>query len=74
VTVYVSKGGKPENAENRKCLCNALMANCGHPQVRNGYVEKGLITSGLDLADLPRFLPAEGIGYSASDVIAGLLS
>jgi nitronate monooxygenase len=31
VTTYVSKGGKVENTAGRKCLCNALMANIGHP-------------------------------------------
>ncbi len=70
VTVYVSKGGKAENTTNRKCLCNALMANAGHAQVRNnGYVEKGLVTSGVDLGDIAQFGPS----YTAADVIAKLL-
>ncbi len=74
VTVYKSKGGKVENTVGRKCLCNALMANIGLPQLRNKYVEKGLITSGDDLTELAPFLPAEGWVYSASDVIARLTS
>ncbi len=74
VTVYVSKGGKTENTAGRKCLCNALMANVGHPQIRNRYVEKGLITSGDDVAELAPFVPADGSGYTAADVVARLLS
>ena len=38
VTVYLSKGGKVENTVGRKCLCNALMANIGHPQVRERQI------------------------------------
>ena len=74
VTVYKSKGGKVENTVGRKCLCNALMANVGLPQLRNKYVEKGLITSGDDLTELAPYLPAEGWVYSAADVIARLMS
>ena len=74
VTVYKSKGGKTENTVGRKCLCNALMANIGLPQLRNKYLEKGLITSGDDLTELAPFLPAEGWVYSASDVINKLMS
>jgi len=75
VTAYAAKGGKAENAESRKCLCNALLANIGQPQTRNGsYVEKGLITSGNDLADLACFLPDGGWIYSAADVVNTLKS
>ena len=76
VTVYVAKGGKPENTIGRKCLCNALLANIGHPQVRSGNrVEKGLVTSGDDLATLVPFFPPEGgWAYGASDVVNRLLS
>ncbi len=69
VTVYVSKGGDAENTANRRCLCNSLMANVGHPQVRNRYEEKGLITSGDSLVELTEFPP----GYRAADVLARLL-
>lgn len=74
VTTYVAKGGKWENTVGRKCLCNALVANIGHPQVRGGkYVEKGLVTAGDDLTGITRFLPPQGSAYSASDVVALLL-
>lgn len=75
VTVYVSKGGSIEDTHGRKCLCNALVANIGQPQVRAGkYTEPGLVTSGDDLACLPQFLPLNGNAYTAADVISKLLS
>jgi nitronate monooxygenase len=53
VTTYVAKSGKAENTMGRKCLCNALLANIGHPQARHGVrVEKSLITSGNDVIRL----------------------
>ena len=74
VSIYVSKGGKPEDTVGRKCLCNALVANIGHPQVRNGkYVEKGLVTSGDSLSDIGRFLPSNGAAYGAAEVVRQLL-
>lgn len=74
-TVYVSKGGKLENTMGRKCLCNALVANIGHAQVRNGkHVEPGLITSGDDLKTIPQFLPAGERSYTAAHVLARLLA
>ena len=74
VTAYVSKGGKPENTVGRKCLCNGLMANVGHAQVRGSYVEKGLVTSGNDLSALTPFLPVMGLRYRASDVVRKLMT
>ena len=74
VTAYVAKGGSVESAEGRKCLCNSLLANIGHAQVRAGkHVENGLVTAGNDLANLARFVRADGSEYRASDVIAALL-
>jgi len=75
VTTYVSKGGKVESTEGRKCLCNSLLANIGHPQVRAGkHVENGLVTTGDDLVNAARFLRPGSTEYSASDVIAVLLA
>ncbi len=75
VTVYVSKGGKAESAEGRKCLCNSLLANIGHPQIRAGkHVENGLVTAGDDLVNAARFLHPGSTEYSASDVIGALLA
>jgi nitronate monooxygenase len=75
LSVYLSKGGKAEDTAGRVCLCNALVANIGLPQVRGGkYVERGVVTSGDDLKEIPSFLPADRFEYSASDVIAKLLA
>jgi nitronate monooxygenase len=75
VSLYVSKGGKAEDTIGRKCLCNALVANIGHPQVRCGkYVETGLITSGDRLHEISDFLSPNSLVYNASDVIAKLLN
>lgn len=75
VSVYLSKGGKAESAEGRKCLCNSLLANIGHPQVRAGkLVENGLVTAGNDLVNAARFLPSGRMEYTAADVINALLA
>jgi NAD(P)H-dependent flavin oxidoreductase YrpB (nitropropane dioxygenase family) len=72
VTAYVSKGGRPEEAKGRKCLCNALMANAGHAQLREDGPERPLITSGDDLRQLRAILRNHD-RYSAADVIDFLL-
>jgi nitronate monooxygenase len=73
-TLYVSKGGKLEDTVGRKCLCNALVANIGLPQVRNGkHLEQPLITSGDDLKFVTQFLPQGQLSYSAADVVATLM-
>ncbi len=71
---YVRKGGALEDTVDRKCLCNALLANIGLPQVqRQGAVELPLITSGDSVAEVSRFLAPGAETYSAADVIAQLL-
>ncbi len=71
---YVRKGGKEEETEGTVCLCNALGAAAGFPQVRkNGYVELPIVTSGNDLVNLPRIIPAGETSYSAKHVINYLL-
>jgi nitronate monooxygenase len=73
-TLYVSKGGKLGDTVGKKCLCKALVAAIGHPQVRGGkYRERGLITSGHDLLGIRRFLPASGSTYNAADVVTKLM-
>jgi len=72
--VYVSKGGALENTTGRKCICNALVATAGHPQIRAGkYEERGVVTSGDDLPAVRQFLPPGGGDYTAADVIERLL-
>jgi len=74
VDTYVKKGGELEETVGRKCLCNALLADVGHGQLRgDGVVEKPLITSGDDLRRIGEF--AQGrLEYTACDVIDYLLS
>lgn len=75
VTLYVSKGGRAENTVDKKCLCNALLATIGHPQVRNGkYTEPSVVTSGNDLTGITRFLHPGESTYTAGDVVRTLLA
>ena len=75
VANFVAKGGKVEETVGRKCLCNALMANIGHAQVRkDGSVEPPLVTVGDDLNTVAQFLKPGRTSYSAADVVASLLS
>ena len=74
VDAYVRKGGKQEDTVGRRCLCNALLANIGHPQARaGGQLEPPLLTSGDDLVSLSSFLAGRS-RYTAADVITYLLA
>jgi len=74
VKSWVGKGGTPEAAEGRRCLCNGLMADIGLGQLReDGSTEPPLVTSGDDLAALRLFL-GERERYRAEDVVGYLLS
>jgi nitronate monooxygenase len=71
---FEKKGGEPEAAIGRKCLCNALLANIGHAQIRrDGTVEPPLITVGDDLNKIARFLSPGQDSYSAADVVVSML-
>lgn len=73
VAAYVEKGGRAEDTVGRRCLCNALMANAGHPQERGeGRTEPPLLTSGDDLSSIGGFL-AGRVRYTAHDVLDYLL-
>jgi nitronate monooxygenase len=75
VANYVAKGGKVEDTVGRKCLCNALMANVGHAQVRKDHaVELPLVTVGDDLNTVATFLAPGQDTYTAADVVRSLLS
>ena len=75
VANYLAKGGKIEDTVGRKCLCNALMANIGHQQVRKGEMEEPpLVTVGDDLNTIATFLAPGRSSYSAADVVHSLLS
>ena len=71
---YVAKGGRREDAVGRKCLCNALLADIGMPQVRDdGVEERALVTSGDTVGDIAALLVLRE-DYGGSDVIEYLLS
>ncbi len=70
VEVYVRKGGKVEDTIGRKCLCNGLIANIGHPQVqKDGSVEPPIVTAGDDMVNIGKFVKAGQTNYSAADVV-----
>jgi NAD(P)H-dependent flavin oxidoreductase YrpB (nitropropane dioxygenase family) len=74
ISTFKKKGGGEEETAGRKCLCNALMANIGHPQVRkDGRKELPLLTSGDELKNLGEFLQGR-TSYTAKDVIDYLRS
>jgi nitronate monooxygenase len=70
VKAYLRKGGKVEETEGRKCLCNALMANIGLGQLRKGEPESTLVTSGDNLSEVIMTLGKGRGHYSAADVLA----
>lgn len=65
---YAGKGGS-EQAGERKCICNGLLAAIGQAQMRGGYEEPGIITAGDDLVNLGQFLVPGSQSYHAADVI-----
>jgi nitronate monooxygenase len=72
VGTFVKKGGSEEDTVGRRCLCNALMADVDHAQVRaNGADptrEPALVTSGDDLLVMNRFVDGRE-SYSADQVL-----
>ncbi|MHB8177824.1 MAG: nitronate monooxygenase [Vulcanimicrobiaceae bacterium] len=71
VKIYVAKGGNVEDTVGRKCICNALLATVGLPQIaKDGSLEPGIVTSGDDLTEIERFLSPGRLTYTAADVIA----
>jgi NAD(P)H-dependent flavin oxidoreductase YrpB (nitropropane dioxygenase family) len=72
--VYARKGGRPQNAAGRKCLCNGLLATIGLGQRRGkSYDEPPIVTSGDDLMRLSALVPGAGGAYSALDVLREIL-
>lgn len=71
---YVRKGGKVEDTEGRKCICNGLLSTIGLGQtLSTGGVEPPLVTAGDSLAYLKYFLKPDSLSYTAADVIQILL-
>jgi len=75
IATFVAKGGGESDTIGRKCICNALVANAGHPQIqKGGAVEKALLTTGDDLVNIARFIPEGQGSYSAKNVVDTILS
>ena len=71
---YIGKGGKVEELNSRKCVCNGLFSTIGLAQVRkDGAVEPALVTAGDDISIVARFATKDNPSYSALDVVNYLL-
>ncbi len=71
---FIRKGGLLEDTVGKKCLCNALMADIGLPQIQHGSdIEQPLLTAGDDLNSLGRILRPGMTSYSARDVLDYIL-
>lgn len=72
VDQWVAKGGDPDQAVGRKCLCNALAANIGHAQVRrDGREEPALVTTGDDIGALAGFAGIPTAGAVVDHLLGG---
>ena len=77
---FVAKGGTPEEAAGRKCLCNGLLAVVGLGQVRPGkgagdpaWTEPPIVTAGAETAEIARFLAPGAKSYTADEVLDRML-
>ena len=72
---FLFKGGVEGANKSKKCLCNALLANIGMPQVRaTGYEEHPLVTLGSDLVGEEALLALYPNGWSAAQACEFLTS
>ena len=68
---FIRKGGDPEEAEGKKCLCNGLLATVGLGRLNiDGNTEAPLITLGDDLRFLDGILADGAKSYSAVEAVA----
>ena len=71
---FLFKEGEPGGTHEKKCLCNALMANIGMPQHRiDGYEELPLITLGSDQKGEKELLAQYPEGWSAREALGYLV-
>ena len=74
VAAYVAKGGKIEDTEGRKCICNGLFGNIGLAQaLPDGTREPGIVTLGDDFANIGRFCKQGQLDYTAADAVRTIL-
>ena len=67
---YLRKGGKIEDTEGRKCLCNGLMATIGLGQRRpDGRVEQPILTAGQEVANIAQYAKPGRDSYTAAEVL-----
>ena len=75
VANYLRKGGREEETQGRKCVCNGLVATIGFGQVMaGGAIEAPLLTAGDDVVNIGQFLKPGQKTYTAKDVIDALLA
>ena len=75
INTFEFKGGAVGEADDVKCLCNALMANIGLGQVRWGtYHEPALLTLGSDLVGAAELSAIHSGCWSSADVVEFLTS
>ncbi len=75
VADFVRKGGDEAQAEGRLCLCNHLAATVDIGQTRkDGYHEVPIVTLGNDIACVRNYMGEGDDGYTAADVIDGLMA
>lgn len=73
--MFVRKGGAAEDAADRICLCNCLMANVGLGQLRaDGRTEPAGVTLGQDLAGARQLLAQHSEGWTARQAVDWLVS
>lgn len=74
VEAFTAKGGRVQNTVGRVCLCNALIAACGFPQVRaDGYVEPPIVTLGENLDSAKQLVDALPPGQESYTVGKAML-
>lgn len=72
--LYLAKGGKIEDTEGKKCLCNGLLASIGLGQIQaDGSIELPLITLGDDIKNIFSFMKPNETILRVKDVINKIL-
>ena len=70
---YVRKGGKADDTQGRKCVCNGLVAAIGLV-CEHECDEPALVTAGNEVAKVAEFVRPGSDTYTAADVMARLLA
>ena len=74
VEAFTAKGGRVQNTVGRVCLCNALLAAAGFPQLRpGGYEEPPIVTLGENLDSAKELVDALPPGQESYTVGKALL-